>query len=123
MTMPDPIRDSHRPMEMRPAPIKLPLPAGSSHEPNQVIRARKDASLTRQVIDQVIERALEHPPRDINKLIASVNAFLLTNLEPAMELARELRERAGTDTGAAERRDVLLPDRAERAGFVLEPGE
>jgi hypothetical protein len=47
-----------------------------------------------EVLNELGDEAMEFPPKNITVLAASVQKFFLTNLEPALRIAREIREQA-----------------------------
>ncbi len=101
--------------DSRPNGPERPASAAPARKPGQAA----EADLARRAIAHAVERALEHPPRDINKLIASVNAILLTNLEPAMNLARELRHSAEQRADAVKTGQLLSGERGAQAEKLL----
>jgi hypothetical protein len=101
-----------------------PPSRGPSSTDDRVAQSRQvnEPDTAQRVLKHVAERALERPPRDIQKLSASAAKFLLINLEPALRLAQELREetmnRSGNDTTR-----VMTLDRNDRAAALLaDPG-
>lgn len=72
----------------------------------------------RKVLQRVAERALERPPRDIQKLIASAAKFLLINLEPALRLAEELRH-VSVRQSARSMTENFVEGRQKRAATLL----
>lgn len=72
-----------------------------------------------QVLVAVAERALERPPRDMHKLVASASKFLLTNLEPAIKLAREVRHTSAQAARSTDAVQLMAPDRNARALSLL----
>ncbi|TVQ56903.1 MAG: hypothetical protein EA377_01580 [Phycisphaerales bacterium] len=93
--------------------------AGTERAASAGIGQAGEADLARRAIAHAVERAMEHPPRDVNKLIASVNAILLTNLEPAMDLARELRDSAAQRGSAVKIGHLLSGERSAQAEGLL----
>jgi hypothetical protein len=71
-----------------------------------------------QVVDRLADRAMEHPPQDIAVLAASVQKFLLTNLEPAMQIAAQIRHDV-SETSAAYAVGVVAEDRHDEAMTLL----
>lgn len=79
------------------------------------LRKRDKAS---EVLAHVAARALEHPPRDLQKLTASATKFLLINLEPALRLAQQVRtEVVSLDRSSSS--ELLRENRADAALKLL----
>jgi hypothetical protein len=53
--------------------------------------------ITAEVLREVADRALERPPRDVIKLAASAAKYMLTSLEPALSLAKDIRRQTASD--------------------------
>lgn len=72
-----------------------------------------------QVLVAMAERALERPPRDLHKLVASASKFLLTNLEPAIELAREVRHVSEQAARSTDTVQLMAPNRNDEVLNLL----
>lgn len=73
-----------------------------------------------ELLYQLGDQALEFPPKNITVLAASVQKFLLTNLEPALRIAQEIREQA-SDAAAQAVNELANDDRREQAFMLLSP--
>ena len=65
--------------------------ATASAPETETQRPAEPASATK-LLEHLADQAMEYPPKDIHVLTASVQKFLLTDLEPALRMARELRQ-------------------------------
>jgi hypothetical protein len=83
-------------------------PTKGDEEPNRA----------KQVLDAVAAKALAHPPQNVAELSASAMKFLLTDLEPALRLARQLREQVATRDESFTRQ-VIADDRREETLALL----
>jgi hypothetical protein len=92
-------------------------PAVPESEPRRQKEPERPDTAT-EVLQRVAERALERPPRDIQKLTASAAKFLLINLEPALRLAEELRQDSLSQS-AQSLIEMLLDGRQDRAVTLL----
>ena len=71
-----------------------------------------------KAVDRLADKAMEYPPQDIAVLAASVQKFLLTNLEPAMQIAEQIRHDVSV-TSAAYAVNVVADDRQDEALTLL----
>lgn len=90
----------------------------ATNEANASRQTENRPDTASEVLQRVAERALERPPRDIQKLTASAAKFLLINLEPAMQLAEDLRE-ISISRSAKAMTDMLVDGRQDRAVALL----
>jgi len=77
-----------------------------------------EPTCSEQAVDRLADRVLENPPQDIAVLAASVQKFLLTNLDPAMQIAEQIR-RDVSETSAAYAISVVADDRQDEALTLL----
>lgn len=102
-------------------------PRGRPPDPSPSPLARSEArdrhadepDLTDEVLKRVSDMAFEHPPKDLLRLSASASKFLLTNLEPALRLAREVREHAEREDRPERTVRIAADDRRREALSVL----
>lgn len=123
MSMIDPTIQLRPALEVREAAAKKLRQSAEQRSEVKAEESRSKAKPERpdtaqQVIQRVAERAIEHPPRDFQKLSASAAKFLLINLEPAMRLAEELRAESVKQSGTSVT-DLLASDRQSQALSLL----
>ena len=97
------------------APARSPK-AVSASEPKRV--KPPEPTPSEKAVDRLADKAMEYPPQDIAVLAASVQKFLLTNLEPAMQIAEQIRHDVSV-TSAAYAVNVVADDRQDEALTLL----
>lgn len=75
------------------------------------------AKPSEELLQHLADQAMQYPPKDIHVLAASVQKFLLTNLEPALQMAREIRQELSQPGEHAV--EVLADDRQYQAMTLL----
>lgn len=95
--------ESTRQDAVSPNPSPRSLRRGSSVDPDERIeqsstgKPRSVEQPNAQLLNKLAAKAFEElptPPADFKLLVASVATYMLTNLEPAMQIARDIREQA-----------------------------
>jgi hypothetical protein len=73
-------------------------PSAETSQPPERTQSQQAAA---EMLDVIADSVMQRNFRDINVLTASVTKFMLTSLEPAMQIAQEIRDQAADDPDVA----------------------
>lgn len=75
--------------------------ARPASEPSQPPAKTETQRATAEILDVIADSVMQRQVRNINVLTASVTKFMLTSLEPAMQIAQEIRARSADEPDQA----------------------
>ncbi len=102
----------------RPDRVRAPDTAARSKDRERDATELTDER-TREILRVVADKAFENPPKDFLQLNASATKLMLTDLEPAMAIARAVREQALQGGAARDLQESLASERRQEALVLL----